>query len=240
MNGLNSGRETIYYVLAIISVVAEIILLITVFSFKSRAAECNAVVTDVSGLLVKSVYVDYEVDGQSYEHAFVANAKFGKKVGDEIVIEYDTKNAKKIKWSPQYITDLVLFGAVSAAFIALCIADLLKGKSKKKQNEYLKQNGMVLVCDVIGVATDFSVRKRGRYPYGVLECIYKDLNERKVEYFTSGRVEGQFDKSNKYVVDVYCDPLDHKKYFVDVDSIKRVEQIDQNEETGGSNEKFAR
>ena len=220
MNGNVYAKRTLFYIFAVVATLIEIALAIEISIFYTNSDAVDATVSALDGTLIKSVYVDYSVGDAQYDRVFAGVFDFGRQIGDHVVINCRRGDPSKIRWKDESRMELILFGTLSVVFIALSLNDLTKNKRAEKQAEYLKKNGLKLRAEVIGIAVDFTVKRHGKYPYGMLECLYVDSADGHVDYFQSGRIAGKLDESRTYSIDVYRDVENKEKYFVDIDSLK--------------------
>ena len=117
------------------------------------------------------------------------------------------------------IGGLVLIIEVSA----LAISKVKKSR-KKKLKDYLMQNGIKVAAhiDCVNYNTNYSVN--GNHPY-ILECSYKDPYTNKIYLFHSGNIWFNVESiiSNQIIstIDVYFDPNNPKKYYMEIDDLKK-------------------
>ena len=104
-------------------VVAVIVAAVLIVNSQGTYARVDAVVSDVVTSLggvnddaTTSVFVDYTVNGQKYEHILVDGSDISMKLGKTITVEYDVNNPARIrgKFSKYVPYGLLLIGLLLA------------------------------------------------------------------------------------------------------------------------------
>ncbi len=168
-----------------------------------------------------TVYVKYTVDGKPYESA-LDYAPLNAQAGDVIAAFYNPEDPTKITTSVSTTALYLVLGVLGLIFFFLGFIPFRRNRSRKKDMDFLNDNGNVLRAEVISVMRDNRRRSLMRTPY-VICCRYKDENG---VYHQFKSHEVWFDPSSLVLgttLDVVVDPTDMTHYYVDIRHIEENE-----------------
>lgn len=123
---------------------------------------------------------------------------------------YTPENVQKIRW-----LFLAIFGSFSLILLIISVVFIARNQFEKKQKEQLKQTGTLIMADVMECKYS-SVRVNHRSALQLI-CSYKN-KQGEIFLFksTSLRMDPTPYLENRKV-NVYWDPQNKKKYFIDID-----------------------
>ncbi len=199
--------------------------------FEATAETTTAVITDIETYYKRSggekkryrdVYVQYEVDGKVYDRELNYYSS-GMYTGQTIEIMYNPENPAEIRSGNSLLMLLILcgmgvvFAAIGVPFTAISI----KGGAKKR----LKANGERVTGTITDVITITNVTINGSHPYKA-ECEVIDQFTGEKYLYSSKQVMNDITYMVGSTVDVYVDPNDKSKYYVDLESVASDEDAD--------------
>ncbi len=228
----SSSAVLIGLIFAIAGIIVIIIGLIGYKSakdFEETAVKTEGVVTDVDThkerrgsrkhrktVTVYDLTIEYEVGGQTYS-TVIDNGTNSRPVGSTFELLYDPLNpsdAREKSSSTVILITGILGGIFTLAGTILFISNIKKSSSKKR----LLTSGIMLKGVITNVTVDTSVRVNGRNPVKA-ECEVVDPQTGEKYLYSS---DGVFNGLDSYIgaqVDVYVDPDDRSKSYVDLESI---------------------
>lgn len=167
------------------------------------------------------VFVSYEVDGKDYESMLNSYSSTFYE-GKEIEIYYDEDNPSKIG---THFSDLLMwiFPGMGLIFLLIGGLGLAHKIGKKKNEEYLKQNGELIYADYVETTYNRSYQINGKSPYNII-CQWNNPSDNKQYIFKSKNIwvnpETIIQKQNIKQFPVYIDST-KTKYIVDVDELSK-------------------
>ena len=118
----------------------------------------------------------------------------------------------------------VILGVMGAIFFLIGAGVTLVPMLKKRQGEYLKEQGRAIETDFQGVKVNGAVVVNGRNPFRVLTQ-WKDPSSSKVRVFESNNIwydPTSHIKSQR--IRVFLDKKNSKKYYVDLSFLPKNEE----------------
>ncbi len=199
--------------------------------FEATAEKTDAIITDINTYYSRSggkrkrhhdVYIKYEVDGQQYERE-LNYYRSSMYTGQTIEIMYNPEKPGEIRAGNSLVMLLIICG-MGAVFTAVGVPFLvssIKGGSKKR----LKTSGERVSGTITNVITLTNIRINGRNPYKA-ECEVVDYLTGEKYLYSSNQVIDDISYMVGSTVDVYVDPNDKSKYYVDLESVASDEYAD--------------
>ncbi|MCR5417206.1 MAG: DUF3592 domain-containing protein [Pseudobutyrivibrio sp.] len=127
------------------------------------------------------------------------------------------KTSSMSDFSGDPVAGILIGGIVGATFIIAGIPFIIVPHAIKKKNENLIANGRKLVGEVEEIGLNYQVMINGRHPY-IVYAKYVDPTYGYIYKFKSGSV--YFNPHDSYdigdSIDIYVDPSNMKKHYVDV------------------------
>lgn len=176
---------------------------------------------DSDGDVNYSVFVEFEVDGKTYE-GNLGQYDSSMYVGKEVTVYYNPENPHNFKGSSAGFVGyfLIVFGAI---FFLVGVMPLFKGNKNSKKIELLKQTGTLINAEIDNIYLDTSYRVNGRCGYK-LSAHATLPNSDKIYTFESNRVfsniKAVVETHSITTVPVYIDLNDPANYHVDLSEIK--------------------
>lgn len=184
---------------------------------------------------IVDIRVDYDSDGNVDHDVFVEFEVNNKKIegkldtynstmyeGGTTTVYYDPLNPYNFKGSGANWFGLLFAGMGGLFFVIGIVMIFSKIKAKKTANE-LKLNGKHIQAEIKSVNLNTSYSVNGRHPY-ILTASYVDPETNQVLIFESANIWFDIqiivDSLTIRCVDVYIDPVNPKKYFVDVENLR--------------------
>lgn len=221
---------TIFFLVGVVVIGIGISMQVSLNSFKKTAKEADGRITRIETSSSRSngknktshtVYVEYNVDDTLYNgvlNYYSSNMYEGK----PITILYDPNNPGEFRSDGNVASYIcygvgALFGTIGFVFLFYVIRTAVKQKK-------LFKNGRHVVGTVTDVKEQLNVKINGRHPL-IVECKVEDINTGETMLFAStGQNNNAFHSSIGMPVDIYYDPQNPKKNFVDVSTLlSRIE-----------------
>lgn len=164
----------------------------------------------------KVIYVSYEADGEEMMSPldFYDSAM---RVGDSIKLYYSADDPNKIQTKESQLLILV-FGIVGTAMLGIGAGLVVHSVRKKAEGKRLKEMGMCLNGEIVGIAVNRRISSNYRHPY-VLQC-QCTTPDGQMRLYQSGPIWYNPTKllTSAYVP-VYVDRNNFKKYYVDLSRV---------------------
>lgn len=214
---------TIFSGIGVVFLIIGIILCVNIFNYKNKK-DTIGTITRISASQNHSrerdadVYVQYQVDGQTYESRLnYYSSSFYE--GKEIEIYYDVDNPHKIGTKSGNLLFL-MFPGFGLIFSGIGMSGLIVRRKKKRLEKRLRAEGRRILADYRGTVVNTSYTINGAHPYNVL-CEWDNFEDNKKYLFKSKNIwfnpENIILERNITTLPVYLDPQNIKKYYVDVD-----------------------
>ena len=221
----------IFSIIGIGMFIGGVCFLIYSMNFSKIAKETTATVTEITrtrdhdGDVHHEVYVDYEVEGESYTHVHLNYYSSSMYKGGKINILYDPENPGRISSKGGNTFMCAVLMGMGVVFGAVGIIPMLVSMKKNRKQKRLRQNGRVLHANVVSMDINRSYTVNGRHPYYLI-CEYRDEYSGKTYRFKSGNIwkEVVLNSLDDQYIDVYVDPQDFSQYAVDVDGFIQKSQ----------------
>lgn len=187
-------------------------------SFYKDAEKTKAIITDIqrvaSGSSNKTsheVYVAYVANDMEIFDVKLGYYTSGMKVGDVIDVYYNPANPYRVKSKSGDTIVIIIMGGIGLVFSAIGIigSGLIGGKKK------WKKKGVKYRAEIIGIVPNMHCTINGIHPYQV-ECKAWDPENGCEILFRSGNYLTDPSYSGITEVDVYVNPKNKRKYYVDV------------------------
>ncbi len=165
---------------------------------------------------VYDLTVQYEVDGQTYTKV-IDNGQNKPSIGSTVDVMYDPANPSDTRRGS---STGALAGTGIIGGIFTLAGGFLAGVDIRKmllKNRLIK-NGIKMSGTIINADCDASVRINGRHPYKA-ECEVTDSSTGNVYRYSSESVRNDLSAYVGLSVDVYVDPNDRSKSYVDLESV---------------------
>lgn len=212
-----------------IAVFGVIFLIIGLFvakdekEFRENALQTTGTITEITVDYIRKtdgktkkeydVYIEYTVDGIVYNDRLSYYDSSMHK-GQSITLYYNPEDPSDVIGEK---TGTGVFILVSCFFIILgivfIIPSVLSGNKKKK----LMESGEKVRGIITNVYVDNNISYNGRHPYRA-ECEVTDAFTGEVYLYSSERVMNDITHLMGSPVDVYYDPNNKKKYYIDLES----------------------
>lgn len=200
-------------------------------NFIETAQQTSATVTDVDVRTerkktgkhkktrkVYDIYIEYEVDGVTYEDVYNSSSSPAS-VGSQIKIYYDPENPfnTRLETSSSGFAILSVIGGVFAISGLIAIFVYIKNGNNKKR---LLENGLRLTGTIINSVPQTNVRVNGKNPEQA-ECeVYDPDTGLNRLYYSEASLKGCQELIGA-CVDVYVDPNNAEKGYVDLSSARK-------------------
>lgn len=211
--------------------VGGILLLRTSLRFQAIAVEVTGTIVgietsrDSDGDTHHSVQVIYDYNGQTYENVRLGFYSSTMYEGKDIPLLIDPDNPRHIASKSGDRFAVVILLGMGIVFAAVGLVPLIRMAVFSRKNKKLLQNGKMLHATVEEIGVNTSVSFNGRHPHFII-CSYYD-SYRDVTYRYKSRDIMQFPPfSPGDQIEVYVDPNDYSKYFVNPDSAGSSRVID--------------
>lgn len=209
--------KDIFRAVGIIFTFVGVIFLAVSIGLFIRSARFHSDAVLVEGVIEKitdeKVYVSYEVDGQliSTRLGFYSSSM---RPGDSITLYYDPQDPYHVEASGAQILNWI-FLVMGLLESGIGIGLLITSVRRKKLTKQLKENGLRLEAEVIGISLNQQISSNDRHPYMLdCQCIMPDgsiqvLHSEPIWYDPTNMLQDSY-------VPVYVDRKNYKKYYVDL------------------------
>lgn len=206
-----------------IFLIVSIVLMVDNQNFKSKADKIVGIITEINTYydsdddLNHEVWVSYQYNGETYESR-LSEYSSSMYEGGRIDLYVDPENPHKVRSGSAATILFFIFGGLGLVFFLIGSGFLVKEILHKSKQKQLKQNGRKLRATITGGDMCYTITINNRHPYK-LDCMYQDEFTKESYLFSSDYV---FDPPENYIdaqVDVYVDPNEMSKYYVDMDSL---------------------
>lgn len=212
-----------------IFLIISIVLMVDNQNFKNKADKIVGVITEINAYydsdddLNHEVRVSYQYNGETYESR-LSEYSSSMYEGDRIDLYVDPENPYRVRSGSVATILFLIFGGLGLVFFLIGSGFLVKEILHKSKQNQLKQNGRKLRATITGGDMCYTVTINNRHPYK-LDCMYQDEFTKESYLFSSDFV---FDPPENYIdaqVDVYVDPNEMSKYYVDMDSLSNRDPL---------------
>ena len=216
-------NHTRFYVYC--AVFGVIIMIIGYFLLPDSYKETTGVVTSIEAvegserrgrLLQNEILVAYSVDGNHHEQILYSRTP-DIEIGQPINIYYSQANPLQISDSDGDPSKAILFVSVGLLVFLYCSVSLYKLSEQRKRKITLLARGRRVMADVVEVVFEKLIFSR-RPDY--LTCKWTD-EKGVIHLFKSATLEKNVELNDNTQIAVYLDPNNYKKYYVDLDSLRR-------------------
>lgn len=213
----------VFFLIGVCMIIGGIVSYASEKSFRANAETTTAVITDIETYRTRSngktrtrhdVYIEYEVDGQRYDRE-LNHYTAGMHVGQHVEVYYNPDDPGDARAEADFAYGILgimglIFGLIGGSFLFTIISSKIKFKR-------LLENGERLTGTITDVITITNVRINGRHPFKA-ECTVEDVLTGEKYLYSSQQVTTDISFLIGSTVDVYVDPDDKSKYFIDLDS----------------------
>jgi len=201
--------------------------------FFANAAQTTATISkfevyetkDSEGKIKKEhrVYVDYEVNGMSYEDIYLCNFESGMSEGGTVEVFYDPANPADVE--KYYDVDSHYNNIVGVAIFFIVVGALpviitSVANSGKNKNKGLMTTGRFVCATVKSIEANYNTRVNGEHPYWI---ICEEVNEAEgiINRYTSHKVYEDLTRriAPGDQVAVYVNPNNPDNYYVNLNEI---------------------
>ncbi len=214
----------IFFLAGLIMLIIGVVLFVSDKKFEATSETTTAVITDIETYRTRrngesrtehNVFVTYEVDGKTYDRE-LGYYSTGMYEGKEIEIMYAPGDPGNIHF-PSIFPYLIL-GIMGVVFGAIGGGLFFSGINKSLKRKNLIKTGEVLTGTITNVVTVTNVRINGRHPYKV-ECEVVDQITGEKYLYSSESIMNDMSCFIGSSIDVYVDPNDKSKYYMDILSL---------------------
>lgn len=169
------------------------------------------------------VYVDYEVNYQSYSHIFAGEWKQGMQEGDTIEVFYIPDEPSEVRFYyevDQKYNDLMIIAIFFIVVSSLPLLVSLLLKCKGNRNKELIDTGRCVWATIKSIEADYHSTTNGEHPFWV---VCEEINEAEdtIYRYTSHKVYEDLTyriKPGDHVA-IYIDPKNPDRYYVNLDQV---------------------
>lgn len=228
-------RSSLSFVFNIFLVIGCIILIVAgvlsynTWKFTKTAVKTTGKVVDMiasrssSGSSRSTTYtpVVIYIDNKDNDHRYIASFSSSPpayEIGELVDLYYDPANPSKAQlagWG-EYLGGIIA-GILGLVFTCVSGGYHIIRKVKHANNARLKESGQLVVADLIAVDINRNIHVNRRHPF-FLRCEWKDPLTGQLNTFKSGFIWTDPTPliNNRKKIDVYIDPNNPKKYYVDI------------------------
>lgn len=195
--------------------------------FMETAKSIEAEITDIrvgydsDGDTTHDVLVEFVIDGERYGGKLDTYTS-SMREGGTTTVYYDPQNPHDFRGSGTGFIGIV-FSGMGGLFFVIGIVMIVNKVKSSANAKTLKATGTLLHAKINDVTLNTAYAVNGRNPYR-LTASAEDPSTGKTLVFESGNVwfnvKAIVDNNTVETVDVYLDPTNPKKYFVDVESLR--------------------
>jgi hypothetical protein len=196
--------------------------------FFAKAEPVDAIIDDIVTRTVRKstgkkrktttehdVYVTYTVDDVEYKHVKISSYTSSMVEGKTIRLYYDPQDPRDIRHKETSETAVPLMIGVGSVFVIVGLAIPLSiGLSGHKITKLMK-TGIRCQAEEICIEENRNVRVNGKHPC-VLYCRALDPRDNNLKEFKSGNCYEDLYEYDINNVDIYLDPNNINKYYVDL------------------------
>lgn len=184
----------------------------------------KATITDVKSFsgddgIEYNVSVKYQINGTKYESK-LSEYSSSMHEGKQIELYSEIEQPENVHVKSLIYLGPIIFTILGFVFIIISMVLIVVLVNRKKKHKNLIKNGRKVYAQISGGIIDYSCRVNGRNPYR-LNCETIDASG-QVVICTSGHVLNTPESYIGKQVVVYIDKKDSSKYYVDLESIKRI------------------
>jgi Protein of unknown function (DUF3592) len=160
-------------------------------------------------------------DANGVRHRYISGVSSkpaGYRIGESVEIYYDPKNpddASIAGWREYFLS--LITGVLGLIFSLVGLGYFVIRKISHSRHEQLKQSGLLLHADIVGVEINSFVSVNNRHPF-FIRCEAKDALTGMTSSFKSGFIwsDPRPAIGNNKKIDVYVDRNNSRKYYVDI------------------------
>ena len=204
-----------------IGVIAFIIMVVMFFATQATIRNSDVVDAQITDITHRGdryrTYVTYEYKGATYQDVqlnFHSSTMYKGKI-IQLYVNRDNPEKVSVKTGFPFILFPAIFGF---SFSAVGLPFILVARGKKKRKKYLLENGRLLHGVVEQIVLNHNIQANSR-PLSNIVCIYTDPITNQSQRFVSEAISIDYDIAYKAgdSIDIYVDPNNYRKYYVDVD-----------------------
>ncbi|MBQ7981299.1 MAG: DUF3592 domain-containing protein [Oscillospiraceae bacterium] len=229
--GVTNLIGIVFFLVGILLIIVSVVTYVGNKQFAANAETTMATITDIDTYRTRSngktktrhnVYIKYEVDGKTYnrELNYYTSSMYE---GKEIEVMYNPDNPADARAEDSFASIILVFMGLIFGGIGggLFFTNVIAGGKRRK----LMANGERVTGTITDIITVTNVRINGRHPYKA-ECEVVDYLTGEKYLYSSKQVINDISYMIGSTVDVYVDPSDKSKYYVDLDSVNADEYTD--------------
>lgn len=212
---------SIFLIVGLITVLSGIGMFVSFLSFKSTAAETQAVITDIETIKTRnngktkisySVFIEYTFEGVQYDN-MLGYYSSGMHKGQVVKIYVDPESPTNIRSNSLLAEILMIVMGLPFAIVGMCfvISSIRKTATKKR----LLLEGEQMSGTITLVAMDRSLRINGKHPYKAEVEVIDPMTGEKYLYSSEGIMQDITWLTGESVT-VYVDAADRSRYYVDI------------------------
>lgn len=212
--------KDVFRAVGVIFLIVGAVFLAVTFGLAYSSAKFYAGAVSAEGEICKisprEIYVAYEAEGEEMVSplGFYTNTM---RVGDPITVYYQADDPGQIRTkSSELLT--VIFGIVGIVMLVTGMVLMVFSFRKKARGQTLRETGMRLDGEIVGVAVNTRISSNYQHPY-VLQCQCR-MPSGELRMFQSDSI--WYDPTNVLTsryVSVYVDRNDYRKYYVDLSRV---------------------
>lgn len=167
--------------------------------------------------------VEYTFREKEYE-VTLSESSSNIHVGDEIALYVNPTNPKNVRTAELLFLQSFILSIVGLPFLIIGIVFLIIVRRRSKTKKLLIQTGRKIYAKVTGGEMVYNYMVNNRHPFK-LECTYTDFGTGAVYLFSS---RNMWLDPNFYIgqqIEVYVNPDNYKKYYVNVDSLQKAVEV---------------
>jgi len=167
------------------------------------------------------VYVEFEVDGIRYSGKLDLYHS-GMSVGEEVTVYYNKSDPNDFR--SNFSTNLITIGLIAfgGVFAIIGITSIVIEIKKNKEANSIKNNGLLINAEVIGVSKNRRIKVNNKHPY-IIKCRCEINGE--LYLFDSNNVWYDaptiFENLQIKEIPVYISRENSKKYYVDIEAYEK-------------------
>lgn len=218
----------IFSLIGLAIIIFGINIIIANNEFMKTAELTEGIITDIESYRDSDgdrhyiVYVQYEVEGRSYEDSSRFYSSNMRK-GDDIKVYYNPERPSDFKVTGETTFNTIFPIAFGGIFFIIGMCIMLPPIIKTKMQNKVKQYGELINAEIDDIDINYSMSVNGRHPY-VIVCSWKDPNSGELYQFRSNNLWFDPEKllEGRKTLEVYVDMQKPKKYYVDTSQIEAL------------------